>query len=92
MPRPHYAIQAGTRVQPRMGATPPAEADGECPNCKQKATEIERLKGALARSGGGGPRSVSASPAGKSTILMWAALAICGACMIFALAAFMRHG
>ena len=89
MPRPHYAIQAGTRVQPRAGAATPAEAVGECPNCKQKATEIERLKGALARVSGNG---VSAGPAGKSSILMWAALAICGACMIFALAAFMRHG
>lgn len=89
MPRPHYAIQAGTRVQPRMGAATPVEADGECPNCKQQATEIERLKGALARVGG---HEVSSGPGGKSTVIMWTALSICAACIIFALAAFMRHG
>jgi len=90
MPKPHYAVQGGTRITQQSGsAAPPGPADsaGDCPGCKQKSTEIQRLRSELAQAGKGGR-----APGKIGSAMVWAALGICGGCLIFALAAILRHG
>ena len=87
MPVPHFAIQAGTRVQPRPGIPQPAESDDDCPSCKQKAALIERLRSELTQAQPG----PLAGPARKGAVLMWITLGICAACLLFAIAAVMRR-
>lgn len=88
MARPHYNIQAGTRIHPRQGAPDGAGAAGGCPACKEKSAEVERLRRELAAAQSGSARGLGKPGA----TIMWAALAICAACIVFALAAFVRHG
>ena len=90
MPRPHYNIQAGTRIQPRPSAPGTGDPAGGCPACLQKSAEVEKLRRELAaaRAEGGSPQGLGKPGA----VIMWAVLAACAACLIFALAAIAHHG
>ena len=91
MPRPHFTVQGGTRVQPRHETTNAADTTGDCPSCKQKSAEIERLRRELAQ-GETRSRRPGGSTKSAGSAMMWAALGICAACLVFALFAIMRHG
>ncbi len=90
MPNPHYAVQAGTRIPQQRGPAEtgaPVDTAGDCSGCRQKSKELDRLRAQLAQTQSGGGAAPRIGPA-----MVWAALAICGACLVFALAAIMRHG
>ncbi|HLJ54341.1 MAG TPA: hypothetical protein VKT77_04825 [Chthonomonadaceae bacterium] len=85
MPTPHYPVRAGAH-RPQAAPTADSQPSAACPACAEKSTEIERLRNELAHA-----RSGATSSPGR-LIGMWAALAICAACIVFALAAMLRHG
>src|SRR5689334_20750634 len=99
MPRPNYAIQAGTRIPPRQEAKTSADTSTQCAGCKQKSAEIDRLRRQLSK-GQGDSGGADARPDGGAgtrpnkigNVMMWAALGFCAACLMFAMAAIVRHG
>jgi hypothetical protein len=91
MPRPHYPLRGGAQIQPRYGSSGSSDASGDCEQCKAKSTELDRMRQELARlrqDAAVGARPPLVAGAG----MVWAALAICGGGLLFALIAILRHG
>jgi hypothetical protein len=89
MPRLNTPIRGGAHPQGRHGQ-PLRDGDGECTGCREKAQEIESLRKEISRSGADG-----AAAGGRllgASAMMWMALCVCGAGLLFALAAILRHG
>jgi len=91
MPRPHYPVQGGAHPLPVYGSGRVADGSGECVQCGEKSSEIDRLRSELAQARKGTDRE-EGQPRMAASAMMWAALGVCGTALMFALAAMLHHG
>jgi hypothetical protein len=88
MPRPNLPAHSA-RGHRHAGGVRRNDGPETCRACADKSAEIERLRSDLAQVNAalhGSGRRTAASP------MMWAALSICGAGLLFAIFAILHHG
>ena len=86
MPRPNIRIKGG----PHPATSPGGASDpvNGCNRCRELAAELEQLKLEAQNPGRGG---TGLPFRGSSALVVWAALGFCGAGILFALFALIRH-
>lgn len=90
MPKSHFPARGGAHPQPRYGGH--AEASGECERCKEKSTELDRMRQELSRLRKGGADGAGGAPSIGGPGIMWFALGVVAIGLLFAIAVVMRHG
>ena len=102
MPKPHYPPQGGPHLPawarpvvrlpesplPSEGKAPPPDAGKR----HEREARTVRLQPDLMRTPEGLPAWLASHPGKGSVKMVWVALGVCGAVMLFALVALLRHG